>query len=127
LSEILKTSPDSKPANSALVQVRIQQKRYADAAAILQKLSDKDPGNQEYRFGLAMLAMQTKDWAKAERLLEELNRSGYGEDGVVESYLAQVAEETGRFDVALERFRAVPEGERGCSRSCASPRCWASS
>ena len=113
LVEILKSAPDSKPANSALVQVRIQQKRYADAAAILQKLVDKDPGNQEYQFGLAMLAMQTKDWAKAERLLEELNRIGYGEDGVVESYLAQVAEETGRFDVALERFRAVPDGERG--------------
>jgi tetratricopeptide (TPR) repeat protein len=113
LVEILKSAPDSKPANSALVQVRIQQKRYADAAAILQKLSEKDPGNHEYRFGLAMLAMQTKDWAKAERLLEELNRIGYGDDGVVESYLAQVAEETGRFDVALERFRAVPDGERG--------------
>ena len=113
LGEILRIAPDSKPANSALVQVRIQQKRYADAAAILQKLAEKDPGNQEYRFGLAMLAMQTKDWAKAERLLEELNRIGYGDDGVVESYLAQVAEETGRFDVALERFRAVPEGERG--------------
>jgi len=113
LSEILKSAPDSKPANSALVQVRIQQKRYADAAAILQKLSDKDPGNQEYRFGLAMLAMQTKDWTKAERLLGELSKAGYGDDGVVESYLAQVAEETGRFDVALERFRAVPDGERG--------------
>jgi len=113
LGEILKTAPDSKSANSALVQVRIQQKRYADAAAILQRLSEKDPGNQEYRFGLAMLAMQTKDWAQAERLLEELNKAGYGEDGVIESYLAQVAEETGRFDVALERFRAVPEGERG--------------
>ena len=60
-----------------------------------------------------MLAMQTKDWAKAERLLEELKRIGYGDDGVVESYLAQVAEETGRYDVALERFRAVPDGERG--------------
>ena len=113
LNEILKATPDSKPANSALVQVRIQQKRYADAAAILQKLSDKDPGNQEYRFGLAMLAMQTKDWGKAERLLEELNRVGYGDDGVIETYLAQVAEETGRFDLALERFKAVPEGERG--------------
>jgi hypothetical protein len=42
-----------------------------------------------------MLAMQTKDWAKAEELLEDLNKVGYGDDGVVESYLAQVAEETG--------------------------------
>ncbi len=113
LVEALKSNPDAKSLSSALVQVRIQQKRYGEAAAILQKLSEKDPGNHEYQFGIAMLAMQTKDWAKAERLLEELNRIGYGDDGVVESYLAQVAEETGRYEIALERFRAVPDGERG--------------
>jgi len=113
LVEVLKATPDAKSINSALVQVRIHQKRYGEAAALLQKLSEKDPGNHEYEFGMAMLAMQTKDWAKAERLLEELNRVGYGDDGIVESYLAQVAEETGRYELALERFKAVPDGERG--------------
>jgi tetratricopeptide (TPR) repeat protein len=113
LLEVLKATPDSKTANSALVQVRIQQKRYGDAAAILQKLSDADPGNHEYKFGMAMLAMQTKEWAKAERLLEELDRAGYGDEGLVETYLAQTAEESGRLELALERYRAVPDGERG--------------
>jgi tetratricopeptide (TPR) repeat protein len=113
LVEVLRTTPDAKSLQSALVQVRIQQKRYGEAAIILQKLLESDPGNHEYEFGLAMLAMQTKDWAKAEKLLEELNKVGYGDDGVVESYLAQVAEETGRYELALERFRAVPDGERG--------------
>jgi tetratricopeptide (TPR) repeat protein len=113
LMEILRAEPDSKMANSALAQVRIQQKKYAEAAAILQRLWEQDRDNHEYQFGMAMLAMQMKDWAKAERLFEELQRVEYGDDGVVETYLAQIAEETGRFDVALERFRAVPEGERG--------------
>jgi tetratricopeptide (TPR) repeat protein len=113
LVEVLRTEPDSRIANSALAQVRIQQKKYAEAAALLQRLWEQDRGNHEYQFGMAMLAMQLKDWAKAERLFEELQRADYGDDGVVESYLAQIAEETGRFDVALERFRAVPEGERG--------------
>jgi tetratricopeptide (TPR) repeat protein len=113
LVEVLRTTPDTKSLQSALVQVRIQQKRYGDASLILQKLLEKDPGNHEYEFGIAMLAMQTKDWAKAEKLLEELNKVGYGDDGVVESYLAQVAEETGRYELALERFKAVPDGERG--------------
>src|SRR5206468_12866842 len=36
----------------------------------------------------------------------------YGENGVVEFYLAQVAEESGRYELAIERYRAVPEGER---------------
>ena len=113
LAEVIRTEPDSKAANSALVQVRIQQKRYAEAAAILENLWAKDQENHEYQFGMAMLAIQLKDWSKAEQLFLELNRLEYGEDGVVESYLAQIAEETGRFDLALERFRAVPEGERG--------------
>jgi len=69
LVEVLKSAPDAKSINSALVQVRIQQKRYGEAAAILQKLSERDPGNHEYEFGMAMLAMQTKDWGRAERLL----------------------------------------------------------
>ena len=113
LVEMLRTSPDAKPLQSALVQVRIQQRRYGEAALMLQKLLENDPGNHEYEFGLAMLAMQTKDWTKAEKLLQELSKVGYGDDGVVESYLAQVAEETGRYDLALERFKAVPDGERG--------------
>jgi len=113
LAEVLKAEPDSKAANAALAQVRIQQKRYAEAMAILQNLWEKDRDNHEYQFGMAMLAIQMKDWATAERLFLELNRVEYGDDGVVESYLAQIAEETGRFDLALERFRAVPEGERG--------------
>ena len=112
LDGLLRTDPESKIALSALAQVRTQQKRYAEAAAILKRLWEKDKGNREYQFGLAMLSIQMKDWAAAESLLDELQRADYGDDGVVEFYLAQIAEETGRFELALERFRAVPDGER---------------
>ena len=113
LVELLKTEPDSKAALSALAQVRIQQKRYAEAADILDKLWEKDKDNHEYQFGMAMLAIQMKDWARAEKLFEELKKVDYGDDGVVEFYLAQIAEETGRYELALERFKEVPDGERG--------------
>ncbi|MEO8303108.1 MAG: tetratricopeptide repeat protein [Betaproteobacteria bacterium] len=113
LTEMLKADPDSKVALSALAQVRIRQKQLAEAIAILNKLWEKDPENHEYQFGMAMLSIQMKDWARAEKLFEELKRADYGEDGIVDFYLAQIAEETGRFDLALERFRAVPDGERG--------------
>ena len=113
LVDFLKAEPDSKVANSALAQVRIQQKRYVEAAAILQTLWEKDKSNHEYQFGMAMLAIQTKDWARAESLFADLKQADYGDEGVVDFYLAQMAEETGRYELALERFRAVPEGERG--------------
>jgi tetratricopeptide (TPR) repeat protein len=113
LAEILAKDPESKAALSALAQVRIRQKQYAEAIAILEKLWEKDKSNHEYQFGMAMLAIQMKDWARAESLFEELKRADYGEDGVVEFYLAQIAEETGRYELALQRFREVPDGERG--------------
>jgi len=113
LVELLKKEPDSKAALSALAQVRIQQKRYAEAIAILDKLWQGDKENHEYQFGMAMLAIQMKDWPRAETLFEELKQVDYGEDGVVDFYLAQIAEETNRYALALDRYKAVPEGERG--------------
>jgi len=113
LVELLKTEPDSKAALSALAQVRIQQKRYGEAVEILDKLWEKDKDNHEYQFGMAMLAIQMKDWARAESLFEELKKVDYGDDGIVDFYLAQIAEETGRYALAAERYKAVPEGERG--------------
>ena len=53
-----------------------------------------------------------KDWESAETLFEDLKRANYDENGSVELYLAQVAEETGRYAVAFDRYRAVPDGER---------------
>src|SRR6202007_1069044 len=91
LVDFLKADPDSKVANSALAQVRIQQKRYGDAFAILQALWEKDKGNHEYQFGMAMLAVQMKDWAKAEKLFEELKKVDYGDAGIVGFSLAPVA------------------------------------
>jgi tetratricopeptide (TPR) repeat protein len=113
LVELLRIEPDSKAALSALAQVRIRQKQYAEAAAILDKLWENDKDNHEYQFGMAMLAIQMKDWARAESLFEELKRADYGDDGIVDFYLAQIAEETGRYELALERFKEVPDGERG--------------
>ena len=113
LIEFLKGEPESKVGLSALAQVRIQQKKYAEAVAILKALWEKDQGNHEYQFGMAMLSMQMKEWARAESLFEELKRADYGDDGLVEFYLAQIAEETGRYALALERFKEVPESERG--------------
>jgi outer membrane lipoprotein LolB len=112
LEEFLKAEPDSKAGLASLAQVRVEQKRYADARAIFQRLWDTDRGNPDYQFAVAALAFQMKDWVAAEALFAELERAGYGENGVVELYLAQIAEETARYALALERYRAVPAGDR---------------
>ena len=111
--------PESAPRlqgrGSALVQVRIQQKRYARSARDPRRsFWEKDQGNHEYEFGIAMLAIQTKDWARRGTTARGTEaRRTTATTASSSLYLAQIAEETGRYELALERFSAVPDGERG--------------
>ena len=107
------THPESKAVAGALAQRYIGEKRFAEARAVFEALRKSDPENRDLAFGLAAIAIQMKDWATAESLLLELKGVGYGENAIVEWYLAQVAEDTGRYQIAFERYQAVPEGERG--------------
>lgn len=112
LEAFVKAQPTSRPAQGALAQFYVEQKRYADARTIFQRLWDEDKTAREFQFGIAVLSMQMKEWSKAEATFEELKRADYGENGVVDLHLAQIAEESGRYELAIERYRAVPEGER---------------
>jgi len=61
---------------------------------------------------VAAISLQMKDYATAERIFSELKTAGYGEPGVMSFYLAEIAEETHRYDEALARYREVTEGDR---------------
>jgi tetratricopeptide (TPR) repeat protein len=112
LNGVLKTNPELRAVWGALAELYVEQKRYGDARDIFLRQWEQNRSAREFEFGAAALSVQMKDWAKAEELLTDLQRANYGENGVVELYLAQVAEETNRYDLAIERYRAVPEGER---------------
>jgi len=112
LKQFVAANPDARSAAGALAQVYVEQKRYAEARAIFQVLWDGDRTAREFEFGVAAISMQMKDWPTAEALFTDLQKAGYGENGVVELFLAQVAEETGRYQEAIDRYLAVPEGER---------------
>ena len=112
LAAFVAANPGSRAAWGALAQLYVEQKRYADARAVFQRLWDQDKSAREYEFGVAALSVQMKDWTTAEKVLQDLKSANYGENGVVEFYLAQVAEESGNLDLAIERYRALPEGER---------------
>jgi predicted Zn-dependent protease len=113
LSTFVAANPDARAASGALAQLYVEQKRYAEARAVFQKLWDKDRDAREFEFGVAVISVQMKDWDTAESLLADLKRANYGENGAVELYLAQISEERGRYQEAIERYQAVPDGERG--------------
>ena len=112
LSAFVAANPESRAAAGALAQLYVEQKRYAEARAVFQKLWDNDRSAREFEFGIAVLSVQMKDWDTAESLFTDLKKASYGENGAVELYLAQISEEKGRYEEAIERYKAVPEGER---------------
>ena len=116
-------NPEARAAAGGLAQFLVEQKRYAEARAVFQRLWDSDRNAREFEFGVAVISVQMKDWETAESLFRDLKRANYGENGAVELYLAQIAEENGRYagsDRALQGG-ARRRARRG-SRSCASPR-----
>ncbi len=113
LKEFLAATPDARAVAGALAQLYVEQKRFGDARAIFQRLWDEDPEDREFEFAVAAISLQMKDYATAQRLLEELDKAGYGEKGVVPFYLAPA----GRGNQALRRGdRPVPRGHRRGSR-----------
>jgi len=108
----LAAHPDSKAAGASLAQIYVEQRRFAEARAIFEQFWAADKENRVYEFAIAELAFQMKDWAAAEKLFQDLVNSDYEDNGGVELRLAQVAEETGRFALAFDRYQAVPDGER---------------
>jgi tetratricopeptide (TPR) repeat protein len=112
LSAFLADSPASRAAGGALAQLYVEQKRYAEARAVFQRLLDADPSDGDLKNAVASISVQMKDYPTAERLFTELKSAGFGEPGVVTFYLAEIAEETRRYDDAIARYRDVTEGDR---------------
>jgi len=112
LKQFLAATPDARAVAGALAQIYVEQKRFAEARAIFQQMWDDEPEDREFEFAVAAISLQMKDYATAQRLLEELDKVGYGDKGVVPFYLAQLAEETKHYDEAIARYREVTEGDR---------------
>ena len=110
LQAFVKSYPQSRAVRGALAQFYVEQKRLGDARAIFEQLAAEDPETREYAMGAAILSYQMKDYATAERQFQKLLAKD--EDGNVQLYLAQIAEEQKRYEEAIVRYKAVPEGER---------------
>jgi pentatricopeptide repeat protein len=113
LQTFLKAQPASRPVAGTLAQMLVRERRYAEARAVFDRMLERDAGNREIRLARAALSMQMKDWGAAEEQFEALRKDAPDEDGAIAFHLAEIAEESGRLPLALERYRAVPEGQRG--------------
>src|SRR5262249_61450040 len=101
LAAFVAEAPTSRGAGVALAQLYVEQKRYAEARAVFQRLLDSDPSDLELQYGVAAIAMQMKDYATAERLFTSLKSAGFRDPGVGPFYLAHIAEDQHHYDTAL--------------------------
>lgn len=113
LEKFVAAQPTAKSATGALAQRYVEQKRFTEARALMQKLWDREPESRDLQFAVAAVALQMKDYAGAERLLRDLKSVNYGEPGAVDLYLAQIAEDTKQYAKAIEHYQAITEGDRG--------------
>jgi tetratricopeptide (TPR) repeat protein len=112
LEAFVAANPDAKSAAGALAQRYVDRKRYTEARALMQRLWDRDRDSRDLEFAVATIALEMKDYPEASRLLEDLKSAGYGEPGVIDLYLAQLAEETRQWPKAIEHYQAVTDGDR---------------
>ena len=124
LTDFLKDNPGSRPATGALAQVYVEQKRYVEARALFDRLVAADPANTDFRFGAAVLAAADEGLGGGRSAVRGAEaRTATARTGPSSSTSRRSPRRPGRYDVAIERYRAVPDGERGVARaSCASPR-----
>jgi tetratricopeptide (TPR) repeat protein len=112
LNSFLAGVPEARGAKVALAQLYIEQRRYGEAREMFQRLLAEDPDDRELQFAVAALSVQVHDYATAQRMFDALQAAGYGEPGAVSFYLAQIAEETRRYDDAIALYSKVTEGDR---------------
>jgi tetratricopeptide (TPR) repeat protein len=111
LKSFVADHPHSRRVAGALAQLYVQEKQYPQARAVFDRMIEQDPANRELKLARAALSMQMKDWSAAEAQFQALKSEG-DEDGAIALSLAEVAEESGRLPLAIERYKAVPDGER---------------
>ena len=110
LQAFVKANPQSRVARGALAQFYVEQKRLGEARAVFEQLAVEEPETREYAMSVAILSYQMKDYTSAERQFQKLLAKD--EDGNVQLYLAQIAEEQKHYEDAIARYKAVPDGER---------------
>src|ERR1700676_411054 len=111
LNGFLASVPESRAAPGALAQLYVEQKRYGEARALLQRFLDEDKSDRDIQFAVAAFSSQMKEYETAEGMFEDPRAAGV-DPGAVAFYLGQIAEETKRYDAAIARYREVTDGER---------------
>ena len=111
LAAYLKLNPASTEARLALARSLIAEKKYAEARDQFVRVERDAPDNTDVLYALGLLALDSRDYASAEKYLKgALNRESRDRNLVL-LYLGQVMDEQKRFAEARDWFGQVARGD----------------
>lgn len=112
LQAFVERNPMSRDVKLQLARALVGEKRYEEARQLFNQMLKGFPDNPDVVYPVALLALQQNDLAVAETQFNHLLTLDIPDKSIAYYYLAQIAEEKGKTDQALELYAKVVSGEQ---------------
>ncbi|MFT3849047.1 MAG: tetratricopeptide repeat protein [Propionivibrio sp.] len=112
LQAFVERNPMSRDVKLQLARALVGEKRYDEARQLFNQLLQGFPDNPDVVYPVALLALQQNDLAVAETQFNHLLTLNIPDKSIAYYYLAQIAEEKGKPDQALELYAKVGSGDQ---------------
>ena len=112
LQAFVERNPMARDVKLHLARALVSEKRYDEARQLFNQLLQGFPDNPDVVYPVALLALQQNDLAVAEAQFKHLLTLSIPDKSIAYYYLAQIAEEKGRTDEALDLYAKVESGDQ---------------
>ena len=112
LQAFAERNPMARDVRLQLARALVGEKRYDEARQLFNQLLQGFPDNPDVVYPVALLALQQNDLAVAEAQFNRLLTLDIPDKSIAYYYLAQIAEEKGKLDQALELYAKVERGDQ---------------
>jgi tetratricopeptide (TPR) repeat protein len=107
----LSRNADANEVRMFYARSLLEQKKYPESRAQFQLLLNKQPGNADLAFAIALLSIQMGEFDLAEAELKQTLATGKKDSATVHYYLAQLQEAKKDNVAAMQEYKKVNEGE----------------
>ena len=105
-------NPMARDVKLQLARALVGEKRYDEARQIFNQMLQGFPDNPDVVYPVALLALQQNDLAVAEAQFKHLLTLSIPDKSLAYYYLAQIAEEKGKTDEAIDLYAKVESGDQ---------------
>lgn len=110
LRDFVAANPKARDARIAYARSLVGENRFEEARREFNTILDDNPGNADVIYAVAVLSLQLKEPALAEKHLRRLVEMGHSEADTARLYLGQIAEERKQWEDALRWYAQIGDG-----------------